>query len=236
MHYSRPAIAMIELIFAIVVMGIVMMSAPMLVSTAQKTTSVALQQEGINQAVSRVSQILTHEWDENISANLESTGCVPVLYVSSAGDTELNMGTNRRRIGVDVNSSSRTFNKCDNNSSATPSASLGIEGSVKNDIDDFTDINLTDVAIGCGGTDYIEKATVDIATSVYYSSDAADYNSTSINFDFNTSSSLTNSTNIKTIKVTITSSSGVDELNKSITLHAFSCNTGDSLDFAHRSF
>ena len=233
MGYNRPAIAMIELIFAIVVMGIVMMSAPMLISTAKKTTNVALQQEGINEAVTRVSQVLTYEWDENISANLESTGCVPVLYVSS-GDAELNMTANNRRIGVPINSSARTFNKCDNNSSA--SVSLGIEGSDKNDIDDFAYITLNDVSIGSGGIDYIEKDTVDIATSVYYSSDAANYNSTSFSFNFDPANSPGSSTNIKTISVRLTSSSGVTELNKSIVLNAFSCNTGDSFDFEHRSF
>ncbi len=233
MNYIRPAIAMIELIFAIVVMGIVMMSAPMLISTAAKTTNVALQQEGINEAVTRVSQVLTYEWDENISANLESTGCVPVLHVAS-GDSQLDMALNGRRIGVPIDSDARTF-RCGTDE-FNASATLGMEGSGKDDIDDFTDTNLSDVAVGTGGTDYIEKTTVDIATSIYYSTDAANYNSTLINFDFNPASPLGSSTNIKTISVTLTSNSGVDELNKSIVLHAFSCNTGDSLDFKHRTF
>ena len=62
--YLRPAIAMIELIFSIVIMGIVMMSAPMLISTASNSTSVVLQQEGINQAVSRITMMLSYPWDE----------------------------------------------------------------------------------------------------------------------------------------------------------------------------
>jgi len=45
--YHRKAIAMIELIFAIVVMGIVMLSAPMLVNKATQSSYVALQQESI---------------------------------------------------------------------------------------------------------------------------------------------------------------------------------------------
>ena len=232
MNCNRSAIAMIELIFAIVVMGIVMMSAPMLVSTAKKTTEVGLQQAGISEAVTRVSQVLTHEWDESITVNLNSTGCVPVLHVTS-GDTELNEVTNNRRIGVPLNSSSRTFNKCDNNSTA--SVSLGIEGTDKDDIDDFTDISLSEVLIGSGGIDYIEKSTVSIETSVYYSSDVANYNSASISFNFDPANSSGNS-NIKTISVTLTSTSGIDEFNKSIVLNAFSCNTGDSLDFQHRTF
>ena len=37
---------------------------------------------------------------------------------------------------------------------------------------------------------------------------------------------LANTSNIKHIQVTLTSTSNVDELNKSIVLHAFSCNIG----------
>jgi len=61
----RPAIAMIELIFAIVIMGIVMMSAPMLVSTASKSGFVAIQQEGISEVASQLNMILSYAWDEN---------------------------------------------------------------------------------------------------------------------------------------------------------------------------
>ncbi len=51
MHYTqirRPAIAMIELIFAIVIIGIVLMSVPQLISTAAKSGYVTIQQEAIS--------------------------------------------------------------------------------------------------------------------------------------------------------------------------------------------
>ncbi|NKQ41562.1 MAG: type II secretion system protein, partial [Sulfurovum sp.] len=83
----RDAIAMIELIFSIVVMGIVMMSAPMLISTASKTTSVALQQEGIHEAASRVNMIMTYEWDEN-ALNGVCSSQPPILKVTN-GDEKL---------------------------------------------------------------------------------------------------------------------------------------------------
>ena len=84
-QHMRTAIAMIELIFAIVIMGIVLMSAPMLISTASSTTTVALQQEGINEASSRISMILTYPWDQN---DINDSCISPVLHVSS-GDSEL---------------------------------------------------------------------------------------------------------------------------------------------------
>ncbi len=230
MSRNRPAIAMIELIFAIVVMGIVMMSAPMLISTAQKTTTVALQQEGINEAVSRVSMILTHEWDDNTT----SDSCrPPVLHVSSSGDSELNMASNARRIGVPTNSDARTF-KCGTDE-FNASVSLGMEGTDKDDIDDFTNTSIFEELSGTGGVNYIEQDTVSISTSVYYSSDTANYNSTSINYNFNPASAPGSSTNIKTISVTLTSTSTASELNKTIVLNAFSCNTG-GYKFDYRVF
>ncbi len=220
---KRPAIAMIELIFAIVIMGIVMMSAPMLIETSAKSTSVALQQEGINEAASRIGMIMTHEWDEN-----NNVPCMTILGVSSSGDIELNKvdPTEHHRIGVPIESRAHSFicGSFEANASA-----IGIEGTEKDDIDDFKDTTISEVSIGTGGINYIEQTTVSIATSVYYTTDAADYNSTSFAYNFTPGSTTgNNSTNIKALKVRVTSTSGVDELDKDITLNAFSCNTGPS--------
>jgi hypothetical protein len=71
----RPAIAMVELIFAIVIMGIVLMSAPMLISTASKSGYVAIQQEAINEAASQVNMIMGYHWDENnTNGSWDTTG------------------------------------------------------------------------------------------------------------------------------------------------------------------
>ncbi len=221
---KRPAIAMIELIFAIVIMGIVMMSAPMLISTSAKSTSVALQQEGINEAVSRVSMILTHEWDQHDT----NVSCLPpVLHVSSAGDVALKeVNTTTRRVGVPLQTKSRTFHYACNNSELNATATLGIEGTVIDDIDDFTNTSLIEDLSGSGGKDYIEKTTVNIATSIYYTPDIANYSSSSVAYSFTPGSTSSSSTNIKAIQVTLTSTSGIDELEKTIVLNAFSCNTG----------
>ena len=224
----RPAIAMIELIFAIVIMGIVMMSAPMLIGTAAQSTSAALQQEGINEAVSRVSMILTYAWDEN---NNDTTCIPPVLHVAS-GDSALDeVGTTARRVGVPVDTDSHTF-KC-GSLELNASATLGSEGAEKNDIDDFTNsVQLDPIAIGSGGIDYIEKTTVNIDTTINYISDTANYNQQSFAYAPGTGSG--DSSNIKEIIVNLTSSSDANELsNKNIVLKAFSCNIG-GYDFARR--
>ncbi len=218
-NLKRPAIAMIELIFAIVIMGIVMMSAPMLISTAVQSSSVALQQAGISEAASRISMILTHEWDQN---DLNDSCTPPTLHVSSTGDSDLNeVGTTFRRIGVPQDSDSHTF-RCGN---SELNATMTVDG--KDDIDDFTNPSslILDTS-GSGGKDYIEKTTVSIATAVYYAPDSATYNSTSFAYGFTPNSIAGDSTNIKAISVTLTSTSSVDELKKTIKLHAFSCNLG----------
>ncbi len=208
---------MIELIFSIVIMGIVMMSAPMLISSATKSTSVALQQEGINEAVSRVSMILTYEWDEK---NTDIPCVPPVLHVLN-GDPELDIATNARRVGVPVGSNSRTF-KCGNDE--LNASAIGSGGGDGDDIDDFSnDPSLVPILTGSGGQDYIEQNTVSIATAISYLSDSASYGSAAFAYAPTASAGITN---IKAIAVTLTSTSGVSELSKIIRLNAFSCNIG----------
>jgi len=226
--YKRPAIAMIELIFSIVIMGIVLMSAPMLISTATQSTFVALQQEGINEAASRVSEILTYAWDENNTHN--STCISPTLHVSN-GDNKLDVNNSNRRVGVPIESDFRTF-KC--GTEEYNASSLGLEGSEKNDIDDFSNNSqLVEIISGSGGTNYIEKTTVNIATSIYYATDTALYNKEEFSYAFPHVSTVA-TTNIKGITVTLTSTSTTTELSKTIILHAFSCNIGGDITTGYK--
>jgi hypothetical protein len=221
----RPAIAMIELIFAIVVMGIVLMSAPMLISTATTSVSVALQQEGINEAASRVSMILTYPWDQN---DVNDSCIPPVLHVT-AGDAKLNEnGTSGRRVGVPLGTNSHTFICGSNEFNA---AAIGQEAAgIIDDIDDFGGTTLVDMG-GAGGQDYLEQATVNIATAISYINDGANYNNAT--FVYVPGAVTPNTTNIKEITVTLTSTSGVDALNKTIVLRGFSCNIG-GFEYASR--
>lgn len=221
----RPAIAMIELIFAIVVMGIVMMSAPMLISTATKSTYVALKQEGINEAASRVNMIMGYAWDEN---NTQDNYVFPILHVTS-GDTALDVnGNTARRIGTPM-ASQRTFILSDANSSDLNASPLGSDGGDTDDIDDFIgDINLT--LIEAATVNYTETTTVNINTAVSYITDGSytPNGSKEISFSPSFSSSPTGTTNIKSIIVTLTSTdtANADVLEKTIILRAFSCNIG----------
>ena len=240
MHYKksfRPAIAMIELIFSIVIMGIVLMSAPMLISTATQSTYVALQQEGINEAASRVNMIMGYAWDEN---NTNTDYVPPILHVT-AGHADLNVsGTTARRQGT-PSQSQRTYIASDANTSNFFASPLGPDGGDADDVDDFIgDINLTNIQDAA--VDYTEKETININTAVAYANDtpnAGGYNQQTITLTpFNadgTTNAAVGSSNIKTITVTLTSThADTEAFAKNIVLRAFSCNIG-SYEFEKRS-
>ena len=220
---------MIELIFAIVIMGIAMLSAPMLVSVATKSTTVALQQEGINETAARINMILTYDWDDN---NIKYCyGSASILRTTN-GDSELEAKNGNRRIGVDIHTApptTHTFNCAGAEYNAT---AVAREGGILDDIDDFDGDSTIEVIAGLGagediGVDYIEQDTVKIITAVQYGDDSATYTNKIIQ-DFDPFASTPGgTTNIKTISTTLTSdSTAAKELQKSITLRAFSCNLG----------
>jgi len=229
LHSLRPAIAMIELIFAIMIMGIVMMSAPQLLSTAADSSYVAIQQEGINEAATQMSIMMDYAWDENDTNASHAT----VLNVSN-GDSELDgiVGPQKRRAGTPI-LSYRIYKSYDG--SEFNASTIGYDaGETITTIDDIDDFNGTGVTLALSGAattkDYIEKGNkISIARIVEYMSDnAANYltgggGTLSYTPDFNTTLPTTN---IKRLQVTLTSNSNVDELSKTITLHAFSCNIG----------
>jgi len=223
----RPAIAMIELIFSLVILAIVLRSAPMLISTATNSGYVALQQEAIATAAAELGMILTNHWDEG---DTNTSNTAPILV--TLGDVELNVDpTTGRRAGT-PSSSHRTFISALGTTliSATSSANLGNDGDI-DDIDDyatgvgsgFVDLNTTTNDEG----DLIDKD-MSILTTVTYISDTAAYNTgTTLTFNnpFNTASAADTS-NIKYINVTLTTTNTTEELAKTISLNAFSCNIG----------
>ncbi len=235
MHYTqirRPAIAMIELIFAIVVIGIVLMTAPMLIQTAAKSGYVATQQEAINEAAARVNMIMGHYWDEN---GTDSSERVPILQ--TGGDSELSETTcsdgtlTGCRAGTPIESLRNFRVGANERLTATSPSSLGNE-SDEDDIDDFHNPSGTGlIEIESSNADYID--TISIITTVSYISDAAAYNQSTFNYTFNPST--TSSSNIKMIEAKLTSASSASELQKEIILRAFSCNIGE-YELEERSF
>jgi hypothetical protein len=224
MKTLRPAIAMIELIFAIMVMGIVLLPVPMLLQQATESGFVAIQQEGINEAASQANMVLGYHWDEN---DADERYIDPILRVT-AGDANLDeFNITGRRIGT-PQESKRSFVRDD--SQRFFASALGSDSNDSDDMDDLiNNWNLT--LIEDATSDYAERTTVNIATTVNYINDGVsggNYQGTDITFNPSWANAG-GTTNIKHIQVTLTSTSGTDELNKTITLHAFSSNIGGTL-------
>ena len=226
----RPAIAMIELIFAIVVMGLALMSVPMLISTATKSGYVAIQQEAVAEAASNMNIIMGYHWDEQDTSD---SAPATVLLVSSLGHIDLNESSAGYRVGTPLESTRSYFDHMGSRFTATAKASLGSETGDRDDIDDFNGNSHLIEIIG-STVDNIETDTIQISTKVAYILDTptgSNYNNTVVNGtitfnpDFNAD---TTSTNIKRITTTLTSVGAPAELSKKIVLHAFSCNVGIS--------
>lgn len=215
----RSAMSMLELVFAIVIMGIAVMSLPLILTQVQTNNAFALQQEAILAAKTKIGDILTYEWDDR-SYNATAQRSF-VLYTTN-GDPELDCNaTTNRRIGH-INADYRR--KC-SVTGATTSAigDIGADGGDLDDIDDFNG-QATTIArtLETAGTlDYVFTA-LTLTPTITYASDTATYNNTPLNnFTFNPDNANAR-TNIKRIAVTVTGG------NQNITLRAFSCNIGES--------
>jgi len=109
------------------------------------------------------------------------------------------------------------------------------DSGVKDDIDDFNGESVSLTQIETSTNEYVDTA-ISITTTINYVADAnGNFSSQSISYNPNLSTPATGTTNIKTIKVTLTSTSGVNELKKTIVLRAFSCNIG-AIELAEREF
>ena len=220
----RPAIAMIELIFAIVIMGIVLMSAPRLISTAAKSGYVAIQQENINEAATRINMIMGYHWDEN---NVDDRFLAPILGFTTVNTDLSEFGTTGRRLGT-PQTSYRSFIRSDGTDDLNASTTLGSDGSgeVEDDMDDFIgDTNLTQIELS--NIDYIETVSINIATNIAYNADSVTGGYNQSDIVFNPFIAAGGTTNIKSITTTLTTTSSFEELDKEIVLRAFTCNIGE---------
>jgi len=225
----RTAIAMIELIFAIVVMGITLLSAPMILGMSIQSANISTQQESIAATASELSLIMTHPWDEGDSNNSTGFGILRV----AGGDDELN-NTNRD-TGYQ-----RTFNTGATetiNASADASFGVGNDTIPLNDIDDYDGVVSTVTLYSSGEVsdlsnnegEYLKGALFSLTTAVDYIDDTTAYSNDAVAFNPPFATSGT-STNIKQITVTLApiGNALVAEHNQSIILHAFVCNIGNA--------
>ena len=240
---SKKAIAMIELIFALVVMGIVLLSAPMLIQQSVRSGNIALQQEAIAAAASQTAIVLSMHWDEN-NSNIP-IGVSPILDSNRA---PFDFNTSTAPLGL-INVASR--NSADGNITLFPSTIFGTDETNDTDTNESSYIDFDDV------DDYDNQTFgISIFKNEKTSSDVGDYvdvnisMETMINYtedrvttgdtlalngtDIILNNKINNTplgaiSNIKFVQVNLTSKSGIKELDKNITFRAFSCNIGTFL-------
>jgi hypothetical protein len=242
LYTKRKAVAMIELIFAIVIMGIALMSAPTLISQASQGSLTVVQQEAIVAGATEIGMIMTRAWDE---ADTDDTNYNPILAtVENNTVPEL-----AEVIGVDGNGtgkrvgipqpSSRSFLTSDGQ--RLNAGAIQADAGDLDDIDDF-DGRVTTLGVQTAADattteegDYIDIS-LQITTAVAYNDSPAtgNYATTTISFD-SPFSVAANSANIKSIITRVTSGSHDAELDTDITLRAFMCNIG-SYELNRRTF
>ena len=237
----KRGIAMIELIFALVIMGIALLSAPMLIQQSIKSSNVALQQESIAALASHTGILLSKYWDEadsNYTAGVAPIITLPI--VGGGGGGGGGFPSPFSLAGIDMN---------DTNVSGRTSTVGGLEvmlsalGQDKagdfNDVDDYNNIEINVTVFNGEDTtsstlgDYIDLD-LNITTNVTFANDRPNganvLNGPTINAG-NTIFSNQDlgagvSSNIKFIQTRLTSNSTTAELQKDIRLKAFSCNLG----------
>ena len=215
----RRGASMIELVIAIVVMGIAVMSLPLILTQSQNSNAMALQQEAILATKTKLGYLLSYEWDANSYDPTASVSRVLNTTASSSANDDFDTTTSRR-IGHVIADNRRKLR--DNNASPTPDDGNAAWGNaLLEDIDDFDgkDENTT---IASDTMDYIFN--LQLRPTVNYVSDSATYANQDMTFIFDANTTFTNPTNIKMITIQSRDTSN----NINIVLRAFASNVGES--------
>ncbi|MDD5359075.1 MAG: hypothetical protein PHI79_02065 [Sulfurovaceae bacterium] len=213
MKSTRKAIAMIELIFAIVVMGIAMLAIPMITSQTIKGSESALMQESVSAAASELNMILAKPWDSN--GTDESLGS-PILRTNSLVFDS--------RAGLDGNNSRTRFYF-----GIRADASNNVYDPDENDIGDFNGKVETLTVYNSETTNATQGDYADVNINMTTTVDFIPDNivlGPSTTFDFSSAAPAAGgTTSIKRVTTTLTSTEPAFA-DKQIVLQSFSCNIG----------
>jgi len=237
---KRAAFSLIELVLAIVIIAISLMTIPLMLSQSSKSDSVSIMQESILAARTKMGNILSYQWDAcaTIEEGIGTETRIKVLDVI-AGDNELNrsiaFSLDNRRIGHVFSTKRRRLHAEALNTPFGPINPSTVGNEVtKTNINGFHTETINMFATqNPSGLDYTRD--FNITTTVAYISDNAIYANQIINFDFNVSSGaditdVNLSTNIKMIEINV-QGVGMDPF----ILRAFSSNIGQA-DLLNQTF
>ncbi|MBU1659353.1 hypothetical protein KKG72_09920 [bacterium] len=142
---SRYAFSMIELIFAIVIIAITVMSLPMMSQITAKGVDQNLLQEAIFAAAAELNQAVTYQWDEN---DKENPDALSQVVPTTALDCNT---TTKRRLGH-VNQP--LHRRCLENLTIRPSTTLGSDSGDLDDLDDTIKSSASILTDSSGGNVY----------------------------------------------------------------------------------
>jgi len=206
--YNRLAFSLIEVVFTIVVVGVIIMSLPSMTSVSSKSIENSLVQEAIFAASAELNQATSYYWDRN---SLDVNGTSSLSKVINLNN-DCN-ATTKLRPGHINQAKHRT---CLNDTSITTTA----------DTNDTTVQNLNNAV---GSSDTFEDTTGTFAVSAEGYKEALTTD-VSISFaDFGAATALNK--NIKKITATIKDSQG----NDIVVLSTYSANIGE-VDYEIRSY
>jgi prepilin-type N-terminal cleavage/methylation domain-containing protein len=226
---KRAGFSLIELVLAIVIIAISVMTIPLMLSQSSNNDSFSIMQESILAARTKMGNILSYEWDKNSVDRNGSITYIRVLDVNN-GDSELDRNETtldkNRRLGHIEQDFRRRFHEGNETNKTFPSTdSLDIN---KTSINSFNTEVLGNTMDGNPSEfDYVIRD-FNMSTNIYYISDEADYDDASLNFDFNITSNaditnVNNSTNVKMIEIFVQSKS-----TQPFRFRAFSSNIGQT--------
>lgn len=213
---KRYAFTMIELIFAIVIIAIAVISLPTMTQATGKGIESNLVQEAIFASAAKLDEITSYRWDEN---STEDGSVLSRVIWTSDNDCNASSNPNLRQGHIKETLHRRCLD--DNYSIVQPTTPLGMEtddNGTYDDIDDFNDISA--------------PLYINISDSV---GSAAGYK-TPYSMDINISYAgfgviTADSQNIKEINITIINP---DTNLTTLKVHTYSANIGE-IDYYHRS-
>ena len=224
---TRDGFTFIELVVAIVVIAIALMSVPLLLSQASKSDEFSINQEAILAGATKIGNILTYPWDDKLVGSLTVKHILDVTN----GDSNLSRYPNiasTRRIGNFKANFRRKFDTNQTFASTVLGRTGDTNATIYNDIDDFNGIT---ESITSGGTgDYLKD--FNLTTTVKYIDDNATYSSSpTLTMSIDTTAA-TPTTNLKMVEVKVVDTTNNEEIT---TLRAFSANIG-SYELIYRTF
>lgn len=141
----KYAFTLIELVFAIVVIGISVVSLPMMIQVTSKNTDNSLVQEAIFAAATKLNEAVTYRWDENSIEPVEQSSS----EIINTSAVDCNNGG--QRLGFIAQPKHR---KCLNDLTVRPSVTLGPDGGDLDDLDDVKESGVNLFSSGTGADSY----------------------------------------------------------------------------------